>query len=267
MSVAAAVDLLRAARCPWAFTGAGVSTASGLPDFRSPGGLWAEIDPMAVASRSAFERRPETFYTFYRQRLEVLARAEPNSAHAALAALERSGRLRGVITQNVDGLHQAAGSSVVIELHGNLREAVCVVCATIRPIAVIRAALDTGTMPRCPDCGGMFKPNVVLFEDLLPMQPWLAAERAARASDVMLVVGSSLQVFPAASLPDETLDAGGRLIIVNREPTPFDGRAAVVIQGEAARILPEIANELETSGAEATSAPAADAGRIREEPA
>jgi NAD-dependent deacetylase len=266
VSFAAAVDLLRAARCAYAFTGAGVSTASGLPDFRSPGGLWAGIDPMTVASRSAFERRPEAFYAFYRQRLEVLARAAPNPAHDALAALERAGRLRGVITQNVDGLHQAAGSSMVIELHGNLREAVCVACGTIRPIAVIRAALDAGTMPRCAGCGSMLKPNVVLFEDLLPMRPWLAAERAARASDVMLVVGSSLQVFPAASLPHETLDAGGRLILVNREPTPFDDRAAVVIHGEAARILPEIADALEASAPEAAST-AADAGRAREEPA
>ncbi len=252
MSVAAAVDLLRAARCAYAFTGAGVSTASGLPDFRSPGGLWAGIDPMAVASRSAFERRPEMFYAFYRQRLEVLARAAPNPAHAALAALERAGCLGGVITQNVDGLHQAAGSSMVIELHGNLREAVCVICGAIRPIAAIRAALNAGTMPRCADCGGMLKPNVVLFEDLVPERSWRAAALAARASDVMMVVGSSLQVFPAASLPEETLEAGGRLIIVNREPTPFDARAAVVIHNEAARVLPAIAQALGGAGSAAT---------------
>lgn len=239
--IAAAAGLLRGARRAVAFTGAGVSTASGLSDFRSPGGLWASVDPMTVASRSAFERRPEEFYAFYRKRLEVLAQAAPNPAHHALAAMERAGRLAAVVTQNVDGLHQAAGSSAVIEVHGNLREAVCTACGGVRPIAAIRAALDAGTLPRCPDCTGILKPNVVLFEDLLPMRAWREAEQAARSSDVMLIVGSSLQVYPAASLPEETLDAGGALIIVNREPTPFDRRAAVTLHGEAAEILPAIA--------------------------
>ncbi|MGQ0551035.1 MAG: SIR2 family NAD-dependent protein deacylase [Armatimonadota bacterium] len=243
-AIAAAAGLLRAARRAVAFTGAGVSTASGLSDFRSPTGVWANVDPMKVASRSAFERRPEEFYAFYRTRLEVLAQAAPNPAHHALAAMERAGRLSAVITQNVDGLHQAAGSTAVIEVHGNLREAVCTACGEVRPIGVIRAALDAGTLPRCPDCAGILKPNVVLFEDVLPMRAWLAAEQAARAGDVMLIVGSSLQVYPAASLPEETLDAGGRLIIVNREPTPFDSRAAVAIHGEAAEILPQIARDV-----------------------
>ena len=243
-TIAAAADMLRAAKRGVAFTGAGVSTASGLSDFRSPTGVWANVDPMKVASRSAFERRPEEFYAFYRTRLEVLAQAAPNTAHNALAAMERAGRLAAVITQNVDGLHQAAGSRTVIEVHGNLREAVCTACGDVRPIGVIRAALDAGDLPRCADCTGILKPNVVLFEDLLPMRAWLAAEEAARRSDVMLIVGSSLQVYPAASLPEETLDAGGQLIIVNREPTPFDTRAAVTLHGEAAEILPVIARDV-----------------------
>ncbi|MGH2375256.1 MAG: SIR2 family NAD-dependent protein deacylase [bacterium] len=243
-AIAAAAGLLRAARRAVAFTGAGVSTASGLSDFRSPTGVWAHVDPMKVASRSAFERQPEEFYAFYRTRLEVLAQAAPNPAHDALAALERARRLAAVITQNVDGLHQAAGSSTVIEVHGNLREAVCTACGVVRPIGVIRAALDAEMLPRCADCTGVLKPNVVLFEDLLPMRAWLAAEEAARRSDVMLIVGSSLQVYPAASLPEDTLDAGGRLIIVNREPTPFDDRAAVTLHGEAAEILPAIARDV-----------------------
>jgi NAD-dependent deacetylase len=235
-----AARLLRAGRAV-AMTGAGVSTASGLPDFRSPGGLWAGVDPMKVASRTAFERTPEAFYAFYRKRLDTLGRAAPNPAHVALAALERAGRLYGVITQNVDGLHQAAGSLRVIELHGNLREALCTGCGVVRPIAAIRDALLAGTLPRCAICGAILKPNVVLFEDLLPQQAWAVATLMARASRVMLVAGSSLQVTPAAWLPQETLDAGGQLIIVNQEPTPYDRRAAVALHGPAEQILPAIA--------------------------
>jgi NAD-dependent deacetylase len=222
-------------------TGAGVSTASGLPDFRSPGGLWAGADPMRVASRTALERTPEAFFAFYRRRLDLLALAAPNPAHLALAALERAGGLSGVITQNVDGLHQAAGSSRVIELHGNLREAVCTGCAAMYPIAVLREAVQAGRLPRCAACAAMLKPNVVLFGDLLPERAWASAARLAGASRVMLVVGSSLQVTPAAWLPRETLGAGGRLIIVNQEPTPYDGRAEVALRGPAELILPAIA--------------------------
>ena len=222
-------------------TGAGVSTASGLPDFRSPGGVWAGVDPMKVASRTAFDRTPEAFYAFYRTRLDTLGHAAPNPAHLALAALERAGRLHGVITQNVDGLHHAAGSRRVIELHGNLREALCTGCAIVRPIGVIRDALLAGTLPCCATCGALLKPNVVLFEEMLPERAWDAATMLARASGVMLVVGSSLQVTPAAWLPQETVDAGGQLIIVNQEPTPYDRRAAVVVHGPAEQVLPAMA--------------------------
>jgi NAD-dependent deacetylase len=241
VSVATAVALLRAAQRAVAMTGAGVSTESGLPDFRSPGGLWANTDPLAVASRSVLEREPEVFYAFYRQRLARLAEARPNPAHHALAGLERAGRLRTVITQNVDGLHQAAGSSRVIELHGNLREAVCIGCGVTGPIAMLLGPLDEGRLPRCGGCGSLLKPNVVLFEDLMPDGAWGRAVLEARGCDVMLVVGSSLQVTPAAYLPQEAVDRGGRLVIVNREPTPYDRLAAAVIHGDAGRVLPEIA--------------------------
>jgi NAD-dependent deacetylase len=241
MSVEAAAALLSAARRAVALTGAGVSTASGLPDFRSPGGLWDGVDPMAIASRSALERRPEAFYAFYRGRLERLGLAAPNAAHLALGALQQGGRLHAIITQNVDGLHQAAGADAVIEVHGNLREAACTGCGRIGPIELIRRALAQDRLPRCETCGALLKPNVVLFEDLLPLDAWQQAIDAARAADVMLVAGSSLQVVPAASLPEETLEAGGRLIIVNREPTPFDAHAMVVIAGEVEQVLPAIA--------------------------
>jgi NAD-dependent deacetylase len=242
VSVAAAAELLASSRYAVALTGAGVSTESGLPDFRSPGGLWSGVeDPMEVASRSALQKRPDRFFAFYRERLARLGAAAPNPAHRALARLEQAGRLRAVITQNVDGLHQAAGSRVVIELHGNLREAACTGCEAIHPIGLVTAALDADRLPRCPRCGALLKPNVVLFEDPLPEAAWWAAWRAARACDLMLVVGSSLQVTPAAYLPQEALDRGARLIIVNREPTPCDARADVVIHGDAGRVLPGIA--------------------------
>lgn len=258
MSVSAAAELLASSRHAVALTGAGVSTESGLPDFRSPGGLWSGVeDPMAVASRSALEQRPERFFAFYRERLARLGAAAPNPAHMALARLERAGRLRAVITQNVDGLHQAAGSRAVIELHGNLREAACTGCEAIYPIAVLTAALEAGRLPRCPRCGGLLKPNVVLFEDLLPEAAWLAAQRAARACDLMLVVGSSLQVTPAAYLPQETLDSGGRLIIINREATPYDGRAEVVVRGNAGRVLPGIATAVCGGAGQGEEAPSA----------
>lgn len=242
MSAAAAAELLASSRCAVALTGAGVSTESGLPDFRSPGGLWSGVeDPMEIASRSALLQRPERFFAFYRERLARLGGAAPNPAHRALARLERAGRLRAVITQNVDGLHQAAGTRAVIELHGNLREAACTGCEAIYPIAVMTVALEADRLPRCPRCGALLKPNVVLFEDLLPQTAWWAAQRAARTCDVMLVVGSSLQVTPAAYLPHEALDRGARLIIVNREATPCDARAEVVIHGDAGLVLPGIA--------------------------
>lgn len=244
MTVAVAAALLRSARCAVALTGAGISTESGLPDFRSHDGLWANVDPMEIASRAALKHRPEAFYEFYRHRLSKLGQAQPNAGHRALAALERAGRLQTVITQNVDGLHQAAGSSQVIELHGNLREAACIGCGAVGPIDRLLGALESGVLPRCQRCGALLKPNVVLFEDLMPEGPWQRAVLAARACQVMLVVGSSLQVTPAAWLPQEALDRGGRLVIVNREATAYDARAAVTLQGEAGPLLSLLAAEL-----------------------
>lgn len=249
MSLGAAAALMAEARRAVALTGAGISTESGLPDFRSLGGLWQEADPMAVASRTALERRPEAFYAFYRARLAKLAEARPNPGHQALADLERAGRVQTIITQNVDGLHQAAGSRRVIEIHGNLRESACILCGAVGPISLLVEALDAGGLPRCGRCGGLLKPNVVLFEDLMPQAAWQQATEAARTCDVMLVVGSSLQVTPAASLPQEALDCGARLLIINREPTPYDRQATVVARGEAGRILPQLAAALCGTGA------------------
>jgi NAD-dependent deacetylase len=239
-----AAAILARARRAVAFTGAGMSTESGLPDFRSPGGLWAEVDPQEVATLSAFRRHPARFYDFYRRRLALLAQARPHAGHRALARLEEAGRLVAVITQNVDGLHQAAGSRRVIELHGNLREAVCPDCRWVGPIDVVTAALDRGALPACPRCGTVVKPHVVLFEELLPEQAYREAEEVCGQADAMLVVGTSLQVTPAAWLPEVAVRRGAPLIIVNDEPTPLDLRAHVVLRGRAAALLPALADRV-----------------------
>lgn len=242
-------DLLYASRFAVAFTGAGVSTESGLPDFRSPGGLWQGVDPMRVASLSAFQRRPADFYAFYMGRLAMLGEAEPNPAHHALARMESTGLLRGVITQNVDGLHQRAGSRRVLEIHGSLSRAACDDCAARTDISVLANALASQKEPRCDACGGLLRPDVVLFEELLPVDVFEEAEKLCCSSDLLLVVGSSLQVTPAAFLPQATLDHGGALIIVNREPTPFDGAAAVVLRDNAGTALTQLALRAADRGA------------------
>ncbi len=235
-----AARLLAAAERGVALTGAGISTESGLPDFRSPRGLWADVDPQQVATLTAFRRDPEKFYAFYRTRLTLLALAQPNPAHRALADLEADGMLAAVVTQNVDGLHQAAGSRRVIELHGNLREAACPDCGWVGPIDVVTDALDGGRLPACPRCGHAVKPNVVLFEELLPLAAYHEAEAVCASADLLLVVGSQLAVTPAAWLPQVARRHGASVIIVNDEPTPLDDRA-VVLRGRAGHILPALA--------------------------
>jgi NAD-dependent deacetylase len=239
-SIEQAASVLTEARSAVALTGAGMSTESGLPDFRSPGGLWGEYDPLEVATLSAFHRTPEKFFEFYRRRLTLLAVATPNGGHQALAQLEAAGRLSAIITQNVDGLHQAAGSRRVIELHGNLREAACPQCPWTGPIRLIADALAAKTLPVCPRCGGRVKPNVVLFEELLPQTAYRDAEEACRDAGALLVVGSSLQVTPAASLPVIAHRGGAVVIIVNDEPTPLDHLARIILRGRAGTILPAL---------------------------
>lgn len=244
-AVERAAALLRAGRLNVALTGAGVSTESGLPDFRSKDGLWARMDPARVASASAFQRDPAAFYAFYQSRLGVLAGAAPNAAHRALARLEDVGMLHLVVTQNVDGLHQQAGSKEVVEVHGNLRQARCAGCSAVVPIAQMAGPLQSGAVPRCRRCGGLLRPNVVLFEELLPAFAYEGAETACRECDVLLVVGSSLEVHPVAGLPALAARRGARLVIVNRDPTPCDHLAAAVLRGEAGTVLPQIVAAVE----------------------
>lgn len=237
-----AATLLREACHAVALTGAGISTPSGIPDFRSPqSGLWKQANPLEVASLSAFRRRPEAFYTWVRPLVEALLAARPNPAHTALAALESGGWLKAIITQNIDGLHQQAGSREVLELHGHLREAACLRCHRVLSAqSFLDDFLASGEVPHCPQCGGVIKPNVVLFGEQLPVAVLDAAMEHARQADLMLVAGSSLEVAPASHLPLLAHKHGGHLIIVNLTPTPIDDLADVVIHGDVAEVLPYI---------------------------
>lgn len=241
--VRSAARILAAANYAVALTGAGISTPSGIPDFRSPNyGLWQQVDPMEVASRWGFERHPEKFYAWVRPLALAMAAARPNGAHHALAALEAAGLIKAVITQNVDGLHQEAGSRNVLEVHGHLREAFCLACEATYPGAdLLQRFQATGQVPRC-SCGGVLKPSVVLFGDPLPARVLRAAQAAVARCDVMLVAGSSLEVVPAGDWPGEVVAQGGDLIIVNRTPTPYDGVATVVIHKDVSEALPAIAH-------------------------
>jgi NAD-dependent deacetylase len=213
-------------------TGAGVSTESGIPDFRSASGIWARHDPYEVASIDAFQRDPERVWEFYAMRLDALEDARPNPAHHALAELERRGFVQAVVTQNVDRLHHAAGSRDVVEVHGSIGTAVCLACG--RREESVRELLP---LPRCADCGAILKPGVVMFGELLPFAAIDRAKALAENAGLLLVVGTSLEVWPVAGLPEDTLMHGGKLAIVNRGPTAYDRRAVVVIHESAAETL------------------------------
>jgi len=226
-------ELLRESSSTVALTGAGISVPSGIPDFRSPGeGLWEKVDPMEVAHIDAFRRDPAKFWSFYRPRLLSLADVEPNGAHRALAKLERRGLLAAVITQNIDQLHHKAGSERVIEVHGSIRTASCQWCGAEFPLAEVEGLFDEEGAARCSDCRGPVKPDVVLFGELLPAEAMEEAESLATGADLMLCVGSSLEVYPVAGLPSVTLGRGGRIAVITKGPTPFDQDAAVRMDGD-----------------------------------
>ena len=217
-----------------ALTGAGISVPSGIPDFRTPGtGLWENVDPMKVAHIDAFLSDPVEFWRFYGQRFQTLEDKRPNGAHVALAKLEQAGLLDAVITQNIDRLHAKAGTRELIEVHGTIDHSSCLSCGARYPLADVRARqlADADGVPRC-DCGLPLKPDVVLFGELLPARALRRAEQLAAGADLMLCVGSSLEVYPVAELPATTLLGGGRVAIVTRGATPFDSRAAVRCDGD-----------------------------------
>ena len=225
-------------------TGAGMSTESGIPDFRSATGLWAEVDPFEVASIEAFHREPLRVWRWYGPRIGGLLAADPNLGHEALAALERAGHVRTVVTQNIDLLHTRAGSADVVEVHGSIRRFPCLACGSEESLDAVLGQLETREAPLCPECGAILKPGVVMFGELLPAQAMERAERLARETGLLLVVGSSLQVWPVAGLPGETVGAGGALAIVNLEETPYDAVADVVVRGPAGPALAELAHAL-----------------------
>ncbi len=230
-----------------AFTGAGISTPSGIPDFRSPdSGAWENADPTIVASLFAFQRDPRPFFEWIRPATKLMLEAQPNPAHLALADLEKMGKVKAVVTQNIDNLHGRAGSNKVFELHGHMREVTCLTCRKSQKAAqIIEIFLADGNVPYC-DCGGVLKPNVILFGEQLPFVEFAASEEAMRQADLVMVVGSSLEVTPAADLPAVAMTNGAKGIIVNLQPTYFDRQAEVVIPGDVADVLPRIVDLVQT---------------------
>ena len=245
--VEALAALIRERQPCVALTGAGISTESGIPDFRSSSGLWARVDPTEVATIEAFHRDPERVWQWYGPRIRGLLAAEPNEGHRALAALERAGRLSAVVTQNIDLLHSRAGSNEVVEVHGSIRHAVCLHCGAQESLERLLEQLDERATPVCRACGAVPKPDVVLFGEVLPASAMARAERLAADAALLLVVGTTLEVWPAGALPERTKEAGGAVAIVNRGPTVFDRRADVRLEGGAGEILTAVLNVLEPS--------------------
>ncbi|HEY5728934.1 MAG TPA: NAD-dependent deacylase [Anaerolineales bacterium] len=238
-----AAELFRRARRVVVLTGAGISTPSGIPDFRSEGtGLWSSDEPMEVASLSTFRTHPERFFNWFRPLAGQIFHAQPNVAHLALADLENAGTGQTIITQNIDMLHQKAGSKKVIEMHGTMQTLSCTRCyRKYESEDFVKRFIDDGTIPLCLNCNGILKPDVILFGEQLPQAAWYEAQNAARGCDLMVVAGSSLEVLPVAGLPMQAVDRGVHLIILNNSPTYINVRADVVIMDDVAATLPEIA--------------------------
>jgi len=235
--VADLAQLVRAAGSVVALTGAGISVPSGIPDFRTPGtGIWENVDPMEVAHIDAWRANPERFWSFYGQRFQTLGDKRPNGAHEALAELERRGLLDAVITQNIDMLHRRAGTVELIEVHGSIATCSCLSCGERVASAVVLAQLAETAVPLCA-CGDPRKPDVVLFGEFLPVEALERATRLAGSADLLLCVGSSLEVYPVAQLPGITLRHGGEIAIVTQGPTPYDDVAAVRLGGDVEQEL------------------------------
>jgi len=242
-----AVVLIKEAKKPVAFTGAGISTESGLSDFRSPGGVW---DRYRIVTYQEFllshEARVE-YWTMKREFYNELKSARPNKAHIALAELEKIEKLTCLITQNIDGLHQESGSSqdIVIELHGTNRKATCVQCGKLWPIEDIHLRLESGNLdPQCEHCGGFIKPATISFGQAMPENEMMRAYDCASKCDLFLMIGSSLQVEPAASIPRIAHNAGANLIFINKTDTPWDHLATVIFRENAGDVLHEIVETL-----------------------
>jgi NAD-dependent deacetylase len=226
-------QLLRGAESVVVLTGAGISVPSGIPDFRTPGkGLWEKVDPMEVAHIDAFHRDPRRFWSFYRPRFSDLDSKQPNPAHGVLAELEADGLLQAVVTQNIDRLHSKAGSERVIEVHGSIATSSCTGCRASYPLENVGELFDADGVATCACCMGKVKPDVVLFGELLPEQAIAEAQELCSGADLLICVGSSLEVHPVAGLPELTLRNGGRVAIVTAGPTPYDGDAVLKLDGD-----------------------------------
>jgi NAD-dependent deacetylase len=245
-SIDFAANLIRQAQRAVILTGAGVSTPSGIPDFRSEGsGLWSRDEPLEVASLKTFRYTPEIFYKWFRPLAAQIFNALPNPAHIALAALEQAGHIHSIVTQNIDTLHQKAGSRRVLEMHGTLTTLSCTACFhQTDSRAFIQCFIEEGTIPICPRCQGILKPDVILFGEQMPHQPWQEAQREARSCDLFIVAGSSLEVLPVAGLPMQALDRGAHLIIINQSETYLNVRADLVIHEDVAHAIPAIAERV-----------------------
>jgi NAD-dependent deacetylase len=243
-------QLARGARSVVALTGAGISVPSGIPDFRSPGtGLWERVDPMEVAHIDAFERDPARFWGFYAERFAMLDGKQPNGAHRALAAMERCGKLDGVVTQNVDMLHRKAGTAELVEVHGSIASCSCKACGERTTLAEARAriARDAEGVPRCGTCASPLKPDVVLFGELLPERELERARELCEGAELLLCIGSSLEVHPVAGLPLLTRHAGGHVAIVTQGPTPLDDLAEVRLRGDVVAELEALATAVDAA--------------------
>lgn len=237
-----AADLFRQSKHAVILTGAGLSTPSGIPDFRSTGtGLWSKDEPLEAASLTTFRTKPERFFSWFRPLASQIYNAQPNSAHLALAQMEAAGKIKSIITQNIDMLHQKAGSKTVIEMHGTMQTLTCSQCYhQVQAKEYLAPFVDTGELPKCPNCGQLLKPDVILFGEQLPQAAMFRAQREARQCDLMLVAGSSLEVLPVAGLPMQALDRGAHLIIINNTQTYLNVRADVAILEDVATIIPAI---------------------------
>jgi NAD-dependent deacetylase len=231
-------ELIRESECTVALSGAGISVPSGIPDFRTPGkGIWEKVDPMSVATIDAFHRDTRRFWDFYRPRFHALSDKRPNPAHEALAELERGGMLDAVITQNIDLLHRKAGSERVIEVHGSIATASCTSCDASFELERVESLFDDEGIATCTCCAGKVKPDVVLFGELLPADAMEQAQEWCTRAELLLCVGSSLEVYPVAGLPELTLASGGRIAIITKSSTGYDSQAAVRLDGDVVREL------------------------------
>jgi NAD-dependent deacetylase len=241
-----AADLIKNSHRTVTLTGAGFSTPSGIPDFRSPGvGLWTRFQPMEVASLSAFRHNPEQFYQWLHPLVVQMLAAKPNPAHFAVAELQKAGYVSTIITQNIDGLHTRAGASHVIEVHGTLDSLTCTNCYhQVSSKGFLEDYIQHYTLPHCQLCGSLLKPDVILYEEQLPLKNWLKAEEACKDCELLLIAGTSLEVMPSAKLPIQAINNGARLIIINNAKTYLDIRADIVINADVAEIFPQISNEV-----------------------